>query len=436
MKGAAMGESALVLAKGRTISVAGSVARRAPVALMLAAACAMASVPQAAFAAEAPQAVALLADAGAASIDDAANGILTATADSNTFNLDIDGAFHQSAARELLDLVNAARAKVDAAPLQYDENLEKIAMLRAAETAISFDHTRLDGTSCFTASDDLSVNNVFFCGENILMGAYNANDANRWWTESPGHYTNMITARFTSVGFGVFERGGYWYWVECFGEGGGTGFVTQAVDGPASVVARALPAYIDYQFYDVNRFDWYIKPDASDFLYCLNNGFMGGYGNHRFAPYENVTRGQVATILWRLAGEPQASAPVFADVNYDEYYGRAVTWARATGVVSGYPNNTFAPDKPVTREELVTMMRNYAVKIAHMNPVSSSSKAEAMPDWSSVSAFARPAFAWAIEEGILSGVSENGVSYVKPQDGAWRVSAAIMMARFHRDILN
>ena len=82
------------------------------------------------------------------------------------------------------------------------------------------------------------------------------------------------------------------------------------------------------------------------------------------------------------------------------------------------------------------MMRNYAIKIAHMDPVSSSSKAEAMPDWAFVSAFARPAFAWAIEEGILSGVSDHGVSYLKPQDGAWRVSAALMMTRFHRDILN
>ena len=87
-----------------------------------------------------------------------------------------------------------------------------------------------------------------------------------------------------------------------------------------------------------------------------------------FAPYENVTRGQVATISWRLAGEPLASATAFADVNYDEYYGKAVTWARATSVVSGYPNNTFAPDKPVSREELVSMMRNYAIKIAHMDP--------------------------------------------------------------------
>ena len=436
MKGAAMSESALSLVKSRAISFAGSVARRAPIILMLGTACAMVSAPQGAFAAEASKPAALLANTDASSIDVAPIGALAATTSSETFSLDIDGSYHQSAARELLDLVNATRAKVGVAPLHYDEDLEKIAMLRAAETAISFEHTRLDGASCFTASDDLGVDSVFFCGENILMGAYNANDANRWWTESPGHYANMITARFSSVGFGVFEREGYWYWVECFGEGGGTGYVTQAVNGPASVTTRALPIYIDYQFYDVDRLDWYIRPDASDFLYCLNNGFMSGYGSHRFAPYENVTRGQVATILWRLAGEPQASAPAFADVDYNEYYGRAVTWARATSVVSGYPNNTFAPNAPVSREELVTMMRNYAIKIAHANPTSSSSKAESMPDWNSVSAFARPAFAWAIEEGILSGVSDHGASYLKPRDGAWRISAALMMARFHRDILS
>ncbi len=431
-----MGGSLLQLIERRMQALVEFAARRAPVVFVVAAACAMATAPQAVFAAEVSQQASPLAGVDAVSIDAPSIETLAAMDNSGTFSLTIDGAYHQGVARELLDLVNAARANVGVAPLKYDESLEKVAMLRAAETAVSFSHTRLDGSSCFTASDDLGVRDVFFCGENILMGAYNATDANRWWTESPGHYTNMITARFTSVGFGVFEREGHWYWAECFGEGGGTGFVTQAVNGAASVDTRALPQYIGYQFTDVNNLDWYIKPDASDFLYCLNNGFMGGYGNHTFAPYENVTRGQVATILWRLAGEPLASATAFADVNYDEYYGKAVTWARATSVVSGYPNNTFAPDKPVSREELVSMMRNYAIKIAHMDPVSSSSKAEAMPDWASVSAFARPAFAWAIEEGILSGVSDHGVSYLKPQDGAWRVSAALMMTRFHRDILN
>lgn len=422
----------------RTIArlVARSVSKKAPGVLMAATAFAIAWAPQAAFADEASQAPAQLAGIDAASIETAPIETLAASSNNKTFTLTIDGAYHQSAARELLDLVNAARANVGVAPLQYDENLEKIAMLRAAETAVSFSHTRLDNTSCFTASDDFNITSPFFCGENILMGAYNSSDANRWWTQSPGHYSNMIADWFTSVGFGVFERAGRCYWVECFGQGGGTGFVTQAANGAASVDTQARPQYIDYQFYDVNPYDWYIKPDASDFLYCLNNGFMGGYGNHRFAPYESVTRGMVATILWRLAGEPQASAPAFKDVNYGEYYGRAVTWARSCGVVSGYPNNTFAPNKPVTREELVTMMRNYAIKIAHVNPTSSSSKAEAMPDWNSVSSFARPAFAWAIEEGVLSGVSDHGVSYLKPQDGAWRVSAALMMTRFHRDVLN
>lgn len=355
----------------------------------------------------------------------------------DTFSLKIGGTYQQSKARELLALVNAARANVGVPALEYDENLEQIAMLRAAETAISFSHTRLNGSGCFSAADEMGIDSVFFCGENILAGnVYSPEFANQLWTNSPGHYQNMIEAGFTSVGFGTFERGGVLYWVECFGQGGGTGFASAAQDGYATVKTEALPQYLNHAFSDIDPNGWYLSPSASDFLYCYNSGIMTGMPNGTFGTNASVTRGQVATILWRLAGEPQASAPAFSDVDYGQYYGKAIDWARSTGVVSGYAaTNTFAPERAVSREELVTMMRNYVTRIEGTPLPDASSKAESMPDWGRVEEYARPAFAWAIDEGIVSGVKVDGVSYLKPKDGAARVSTAIMMARFHRDVL-
>lgn len=355
----------------------------------------------------------------------------------DTFTLVIPGTFEQSKARELLALVNAARAKVGSGPLEYDENLEQIAMVRAAEIAVMFSHSRPNGQTCFSAADEMGVNSVFFCGENILCGGvYTSEFANQLWTESPGHYKNMINPGFTSVGFGAFEQNGVMFWVECFGDGGGTGFVSSPMNEYATVATEALPQFLTYVFSDIDPNDWYLSPHPDDFLYCYNSGIMTGMSNGTFGTHRSVTRGQVATILWRLAGEPQASAPAFSDVDYGAYYGKAIMWARSTGVVSGYAaTNTFAPDRAVSREELVTMMRNYVLKIDGTNLPEPSSKAESMPDWNAVTEYARPAFAWAIDEGILSGVKDGGVAYLKPQSGATRISTAIMMARFHRDVL-
>lgn len=406
--------------------------------LLLAVAMACACVPHAALAAE------TVGDCASVEMGDAASRVGLQEAEplwtgvtKDTFSLKIGGTFQQAKARELLALVNAARADVGAPALEYDENLEQIAMLRAAETSIYFSHTRLNGLGCFSASDDLGIDSVYFCGENILAGnVYTSDFANQLWTNSPGHYQNMIYSGFTSVGFGTFERGGILYWVECFGDGGGTGFVSAATNGYATVATEALPQYLNYAFSDIDPNGWYLSPSATDFLYCYNSGIMTGMPNGTFGTNASVTRGQVATVLWRLAGEPKASAPAFIDVDYGQYYGKAIAWARSTGVVSGYAaTNTFAPERPVSREELVTMMRNYVTRIEGMSLPEASSKAASMPDWNYVSDYARPAFAWAIDEGILSGVKEDGVSYLKPQAGATRVSTAIMMARFHRDVL-
>lgn len=355
----------------------------------------------------------------------------------DTFTISVPGAFRQTEARSILDLVNAARAGVGSSALTWDTNLEQVAQLRAAELVLTFSHTRPDGRDCFTAAGDMGTSFGTTAGENIFMSSGNASAvvANGAWTNSPGHYQNMVNSSFTSMAAASFSYAGATFWVEVFGGTSGTGFNTQATDGNRYVNTEATAQYLPFIFSDVSSGDWFIQGGGKNFLYALNNKLLSGYGNGLFGPYDSVTRGQVAAILHRMEGEPSASSPDFSDVDYGQYYGNAIRWARAVGVISGYGENNFAPDAPVTREELAAMLANYA-KYKGLDVSSDMAKAEAMPDWQDVDGWARESMAWTIDTGIISGSSEGGVRYIRPRGGAQRCVAAVMMATFHRDVLS
>ena len=194
---------------------------------------------------------------------------------------------------------------------------------------------------------------------------------------------------------------------------------------------------INYEFncypWDVNHTDWYVTCGAFD--YVSNHKLMSGYGDgDYFGPYDSITRGQVATVLHNMAGRPSVYSSSFSDVDYAAYYGDAIRWARAYGVVNGYGDNTFAPDALVTREELCAMLANYAARIKGLGTFTSGSKVDSKVDGHTVSSWARGSVGWCLDKGIISGIQENGREYLRPQDGAWRASVASMVTVLHRDL--
>lgn len=193
---------------------------------------------------------------------------------------------------------------------------------------------------------------------------------------------------------------------------------------------------LEYAGYpDVEPTDWYVI--SGDFDYSIEHGIITGYDNGRYGPYDDITRGQVATILWRIADEPLSQSKAFNDVNYDEYYGPAIRWARAEGVINGYTGtNDFGPDTPVTREQLATMLSNYASKIAGLDVSSDLAALEAIDGANEVSDWALEAMGWAVDNGILSGDMSSGTAQVNPQGTAQRCMAVKMMSVLHRDILD
>lgn len=192
-----------------------------------------------------------------------------------------------------------------------------------------------------------------------------------------------------------------------------------------------------YLFSDCYRGDWFV--DSGVLEYAVNHRLMTGYsGTTLFKPWDYITRGQVVSVLHRLCGEPDAAGDVvdFDDVDYNEYYGRAIRWARETGVVGGYKDrNIFCPDQPVSREELACMIANFADKIAHLDTSTGYEAFWGMPDAGSVNTWARQSVSWCMDKGIISGVERDGGPYIAPSEGAWRASMAKMITVLHRDYL-
>lgn len=188
-------------------------------------------------------------------------------------------------------------------------------------------------------------------------------------------------------------------------------------------------------FSDTPADAWYVA-DGS-LAYVVEHGLMTGYSDSEFAPDDAFLRGQVVTVLWRIAGQPAASAEPFVDVDYDEYYGPAVAWARATGVVGGYGDtNTFGPDDKVTRAQLALMLSNYASVVAKQDVTSDGSALAGKADADQVPAWAAGALGWAADSGIVTGRETAEGAYIAPEDNALRCEAAKMIAVFHRDVLD
>lgn len=177
-----------------------------------------------------------------------------------------------------------------------------------------------------------------------------------------------------------------------------------------------------YNFTDVNHNAYY--HEGIDF--CLERGIMIGVGKNQMAPNANVTRGQVVTILYRLSGEqvnPSSPNP-FADVADGAYYHDAVVWAYVNGIAQGMSESAFAPNAPVTREQMVTFLARYA---KYTGKTVTGGDLSGYTDADQVSDYAKQAMAWAVENGIIQGMTKSTLA---PQGTATRAQLAAIILRF------
>ncbi len=371
---------------------------------------------------------------------------------------------------EVLSRTNDARREKSLYPLSVFRSLENVTRTRAEECSVLFDHTRPDGTDCFSI---LSGIGYYSAGENIAAGYHTAKAVTDGWIGSPGHYKNMVTDSFAHVGVGHFAASGAAYgdyWTQMFvggckvtgisvpgarsayGEnveeleklglmvevtcdmhgasylpladtmhtftqdGSGRYAVTVSLAG----VTRTVP--LTGEFRDVKYNKWYFD----DVYYVFGKGLMNGTAPHVFEPETKMSRAMLVTVLWRMEGSPApAGTSPFTDVKAGKWYSSAVAWASENGIVLGVTETRFAPDSNITREQIAVIMKRYHDVKSPGD--ASSGDLSSFGDGTAVSAYARDGVRWAVARGIIRGNEKN---MLEPQGKATRAQVAAVLRRY------
>jgi hypothetical protein len=196
---------------------------------------------------------------------------------------------------------------------------------------------------------------------------------------------------------------------------------------PAAASAAAAPVAADAwvnPFGDVNEGDWFY----GDVAYVHKNALFGGAGPGVFSPNLPVSRAMLATVLGRAAGadvSEYANAASFGDVPAGRYYTPYVEWARANAIVGGTGGGAFAPDDPVSRQDLAVMLTNYARYTGRPLPVQQAYSGFA--DAADIAGYASPAVEAVCRAGIVGGKPGN---LFDPRGAATRAEAAAILRRF------
>ena len=176
-------------------------------------------------------------------------------------------------------------------------------------------------------------------------------------------------------------------------------------------------------FTDVGSGDWFYE----DVLYVYNQGLMEGTGADTFSPDAAVTRGQVVTILWRMAGSPAVNfAMNFSDVTEDTWCAEAIRWAASEGIAKGFADGSFGQDVYVSREQLAAFLYR---EVQHQGggftgmwyfPLN-------YPDIEELGAFADEAMHWCVMTGVLQGTADGRLA---PKATADRAQLSAILHRY------
>ena len=151
-------------------------------------------------------------------------------------------------------------------------------------------------------------------------------------------------------------------------------------------------------FTDVREADWFYD----DVVYAYENGLFSGTSDTTFSPNASMTRAMLVTVLYRLEGQPTVSGRSgFSDVKLSSYYEDAVTWAADNGIVNGTGATTFSPNANVTREQMAAILYRYAQYKQY--GTTASAGLNGFSDAAKVSAYAKAPLSWAFAEKLVNG---------------------------------
>lgn len=175
-------------------------------------------------------------------------------------------------------------------------------------------------------------------------------------------------------------------------------------------------------FTDVASDAWYGQAAA----YVYRQGLMSGTAQDRFSPDLTTNRAMLVTILYRLAGSPAVDGgSAFTDVSGGDWFASGVAWASANGIVTGYGDGRFGPNDPITREQMAAILYRYAGFAGQST--AGQADLSGYTDAGQVSPYAAEAMGWAVDRGLITGVSAGTLA---PGGSATRAQVATILMRF------
>ncbi len=176
-------------------------------------------------------------------------------------------------------------------------------------------------------------------------------------------------------------------------------------------------------FTDISANNWYF----ADVNWCYQNKLMNGTSENIFSAEQPMTRAMLVTVLYRLADQPKVlTQNLFNDVGASDYYNKAVNWAVQNGIITGYNSDVFGADDNVTRQQIATIMYRYS-KAAGLPIANLNDKSANYNDAKQISDYAKDGLNYCIQQGIMTGRPGN---LLDPQNKATRAEVATMLRRF------
>jgi len=264
-----------------------------------------------------------------------------------------------------------------------------------------------------TATDNIGIERVCF----PTWTSYNGQDdlVENWY-----HNTAVLTATVGNTYYFNVNRGDH------NNEAGeyNTHIYAYDTSGKYSMypIVVVLPRYMPFQ--DVSTSSWYFDYVAD----AYENGYMVGTSATRFNPEGKLTRSEITAVLYNISGKPYVSyMNRFPDVKEGQWYSNSVIWAYRNSIVSGYGNGMFGVSDNITREQLALMIYKYAEVCGYQVEIDEGALNK-YSDKSKVSSWAVTAMKWAVTNGIISGTGDNRLN---PQGNALRCECAAILKSFN-----
>ncbi len=183
--------------------------------------------------------------------------------------------------------------------------------------------------------------------------------------------------------------------------------------------------YKDRTFVDVKTNQWYYQ--TIEDAYKL--GLMQGVGGAKFEPNSAITRAMASVVLHRMSnGEKVNYYNKFKDVKNNQWYTNAIIWSSNNGIVNGYNNGYFGVDDPISRQDLIVMLRNYANSLGY--DTNSKYDLSMYRDSNMISDYAKTAIQWGVKNGLIGAADE-----LNPRGNATRAEACKILLQFYKKFL-